>query len=84
MKCPLGGVTELLRDRLQACSLLSCMEEAYRRSGRDTTLCPRHLPLSNIAVAQTEAKIQPDAMADDLRREPMAVVQVGYSGVFIG
>jgi hypothetical protein len=33
--------------------------------------------LIEVPVAQADAKIQPDAVADDLRREPMALVQVG-------
>jgi hypothetical protein len=33
--------------------------------------------LCDIARAETEADIQPDAVADDLRREPMAFIQTG-------
>jgi hypothetical protein len=33
--------------------------------------------LFDIAVAQTKAEVQPDTMADNLRRESMALVEIG-------
>ena len=33
--------------------------------------------LFDIPIAQAKAEIQPDAMADDLRWKPMALMQVG-------
>jgi len=31
----------------------------------------------DVPIAEAEAKVQPDAMADDLRREPMTLVGIG-------
>jgi hypothetical protein len=33
--------------------------------------------LFDVPVAEAEAEIQPDAVADDLRREPMALIRIG-------
>jgi hypothetical protein len=47
----------------------------YRLIGQDDATF-RH-ELFDVPIAQAEGKVQPHAVADDLRREPMALVGVG-------
>jgi hypothetical protein len=48
----------------------------HRFIGQGDAACGHEL--FDIAVAETEAEIQPDAVTDDLCRKPMALIQVGW------
>ena len=49
---------------------------AHRFIGQDDATCGHQL--FDIPVAQAKAKVQPHTVADDLGREPMALIQIGW------